>query len=80
MKEKAVRIEITVPAQLYRRLLRLAAAKGYSLQELVLSGINGILIDRGRLSSRRVRFPLIVSDGPRVDFTNEQIYEQVGFP
>lgn len=80
MKEKAVRIEITVPAQLYRRLLKLAAAKGYSLQELVVSGVEKILIDRGRLSSRRLRFPLIVSEGPKVDLTNEEIYEQVGFP
>ena len=80
MKEKAVRIEITVPAPLYRRLLRLAAAKCYSLQELVVSGLDRILINRRRISSRRARFPLIVSEGPRVDLTNEQIYEQVGFP
>ena len=80
MKEKAVRIEITVPAQLYRRLLKLAAAKGYSLQELVVRGVEKILIDRGRLSSRRLRCPLIVSAGPKVDLTNEQIYERVGFP
>ena len=79
MKEKAVRIEITVPVRLYRRLLKLAAAKGYSLQELVVSGVEKILIDRGRLSSR-LRFPLIVSEGPKVDLTNEEIYEQVGFP
>ncbi len=29
---------------------------------------------------QRVRFPLIVSKGPKVNVTNERIYEHVEFP
>lgn len=29
---------------------------------------------------KRVRFPLLRSRGPKVNVTNEQIYELVGFP
>lgn len=30
--------------------------------------------------SRRVQFPLFGSDGPKVDLTNEQIYDYIEFP
>jgi hypothetical protein len=30
--------------------------------------------------SRRVQFPLIGSDGPKVSLTNEQIYDLIEFP
>lgn len=80
MKERAVRVAIAVPTPLYRRLQRFAVARGVSIEELVLSGVNRILIEKERPSSRRVKFPLIISEGPNVDVTNEQIYGQVGFP
>jgi hypothetical protein len=80
MKERAVRVAIAVPTPLYRRLQRFAVARGVSIEELVLSGVNRILIEKEHPSSRRVKFPLIISEGPNVDVTNEQIYGQVGFP
>jgi hypothetical protein len=36
-------------------------------------------VEGKRPRSRRVKFPLIVSDGPKVDLTNEQIYEHLEF-
>lgn len=30
--------------------------------------------------SKRVQFPLMGSDGPKVSLTNEQIYELIEFP
>jgi hypothetical protein len=33
-----------------------------------------VLAQGHRPRAKRVQFPLIVSDGPKVDLTNEQIY------
>ena len=37
-------------------------------------------LDRGVADRRRVHFPLIHSKGPKVNLTNERIYELVAFP
>jgi hypothetical protein len=37
-------------------------------------------LDRGVAHHRRVHFPLIHSKGPKVNLTNERIYELVAFP
>jgi hypothetical protein len=80
MKEESVRTTVDIPAPLYRKLKEQAAARGYSIRELVLAGVKSILLQGQRPRSKRVRFPLIVSEGPKVDLTNEQIYEHVEFP
>jgi hypothetical protein len=80
MKEESVRTTVAIPAPLYQKLKEQAAARGYSIRELVLAGVKSILLQGQRPRPRRVRFPLIVSDGPKVDLTNEQIYEHVEFP
>jgi hypothetical protein len=80
MKEDAVRTTVDIPATLYRQLKQQAAAQGHSVRELVLAGVRGVLLQGRRPSPRRVRFPLIVSDGPKVDLINEEIYEHVEFP
>ena len=80
MKEQAVRTTVDIPASLYRKLKEQAAAQGRSIRELVLSGVRATLVEAKRPRSRRVKFPLIVSDGPKVDLTNEQIYEHLEFP
>jgi hypothetical protein len=80
MKEESVRTTVDIPAPLYQKLKEQAAARGYSIRELVLAGVKSILLQGQRPRPRRVRFPLIVSDGPKVDLTNEQIYEHVEFP
>jgi len=79
MKEKSVRTTIDIPDSLYRRLEEQAAATGHSVRRLVLAGIRGVLREK-RTRRKRVRFPLITSEGPKVDVTNERIYEHVEFP
>ena len=57
-----------------------AAAQGRSIRELILLGVRVTLIEGKRPRTKRVKFPLIVSDGPKVDLTNEKIYEHIEFP
>jgi hypothetical protein len=80
MKQEAVRTTVDIPASLYRKLKEQAAAQGRSVRELILAGVRTTLLEGKRPRAKRVRFPLIVSKGPKVDLTNEQIYEHVEFP
>jgi len=80
MKEESVRTTVDIPASVYRKLKEQAAARGRSVRELVLVGIKSVLLQRQRPRRQRVRFPLIRSEGPKVNLTNEQIYEHVEFP
>jgi hypothetical protein len=80
MKQESVRTTVDIPAALYRKLKQQAAAQGRSVRELILTGVRTTLLEGKRPRPRRVRFPLIVSKGPKVDLTNEQIYEYVEFP
>jgi hypothetical protein len=80
MKEDSVRTTVDIPASLYRKLKEQATARGSSVRELVLAGVQGVLLQKTRPRARRVKFPLIVSGGPKVNLTNERIYEYVEFP
>ena len=80
MKEQAIRTTVVIPVSLYRKLKAQAAAQGRSIRELILLGVRVTLVEGKRPQSRRVKFPLIVSDGPKVNLTNEQIYEHLEFP
>ena len=80
MKGQAVRTTVDIPASLYRKLKEQAAAQGRSVRELILVGVRVTLVEGKRPRPRRVKFPLIVSHGPKVDVTNEQIYEHLEFP
>jgi len=80
MKRDTIRTTVDVPAPLYRKLKEQAAAQGCSIRELILRGISNSLLESKRPRPKRVRFPLIVSRGPKVDLTNEKIYEHVEFP
>jgi len=80
MKQESVRTTVDIPAPLYRKLKEQSAASGRSVRELVLAGVKGVLLQGQRPRPKRVQFPLIVSQGPKVDVTNEQIYEYVEFP
>ena len=80
MKEQAIRTTVDIPASLYRKLKEQAAAQGRSIRELILLGVRVTLIEGKRPRTKRVKFPLIVSDGPKVDLTNEKIYEHIEFP
>ena len=80
MKRDSVRTTVDIPGPLYRKLKEQAASKGSSMQELVVAGIRVILLNGQRPQPRKVQFPLIKSKGPKVNLTNEQIYERVEFP
>jgi len=80
VKEKSIRITVQVPLPLYRQLEEQAAARGSSVRELVLTGVKNVAFQEQRPRSKRVRFPLIVSEGPKVKLTNDRIYEQIEFP
>ncbi len=80
MKQVSVRTTVDIPAPLYRKLKSQAAASGRSVRELLLAGVRTVLLQGQRSHPKMVRFPLIVSDGPKVDLTSEQIYEHVEFP
>ena len=80
MKQESVRTTVDIPAPLYRKLKEQAAAKGSSVRALVLAGVRIILLKSQRPRPKRVQFPLIVSEGRKVDVSNQQIYEHVEFP
>ncbi len=80
MKQESIRTTVDIPAPLYRKLKEQAAAKGRSIRELVLAGVKSVLLESQRPRPQRVQFPLIVSKGPKVDMSNEEIYEHIEFP
>ena len=80
MKQESIRTTVDIPAPLYRKLKEQAAGAGCSIRELVLLGVRRVVLQAQRPRPKRVQFPLIVSKGPPVDLTNEQIYEHVEFP
>ena len=80
MKQQSIRTTVDIPAPLYRKLKEQAAAKGHSIRELVLAGVRTVLLEGQRPRAKKVQFPLIVSEGAKVNVTNEQIYEHVEFP
>jgi hypothetical protein len=41
---------------------------------LVLAGIRRVLVQGQRPLPERVQFPLVVSDGPKINLNDEQIY------
>jgi hypothetical protein len=80
VKPESIRTTVDIPAPLYRKLKEQAAAQGRSIRELILAGVKSTLLAAKRPRRKRVRFPLIDSEGPKVRLTNEQIYERVEFP
>ena len=80
MKKKSVRITLDLPASLDRQLEKHAAATSKSVRELLLEAVKRVASGSIPPDSKRVRFPLIGSDGPKIDVTNEKIYELVEFP
>jgi hypothetical protein len=80
MKQDSIRITVDIPVPLYRQLKEQAAARGRSVRELVLAGVRRVLLQGQHPRPKRVRFPPIVSEGAKVDLTNERICEHVEFP
>ena len=80
MKRESVRTTVDIPTSMYRQLKEQAAAQGRTARALILAGIEKVLLRSQRPRVKRVQFPLIRSEGPKVNLTNERIYELVAFP
>jgi hypothetical protein len=80
MKSESVRTTVDIPAPLYRQLKEQAAASGRSVRELMLAGARSVILNAQRPAPRRVQFPLFGSKRPKVELTNEIIYEHIEFP
>jgi hypothetical protein len=80
MKKASVRTTVDIPAPLYRKLKEQAAAQDRSVRELVVAGIHAALLQSKPAKARRVKFPLLVSKGPKIELTNERMYELIEFP
>ena len=74
MKPDSIRTTVDIPGPLHRKLKAQAAASGRSVRELVLTAIRRVVVQGQRPHPKKVQFPLIVSDGPKVNLNNEQIY------
>ena len=79
MKPDSVRTTVDIPTPLYRKLKQRAAAEGTSIRRLVISGVENALREQ-KAPGRRAQLPVIVSKGPKVNLTNEQIYGGIEFP
>jgi plasmid stability protein len=76
MVRKTVPTKVEIPVSLYRKLKERAAAHGRSVEDLILADIGISILRRKRSRGKKAHFPLIFSKGPKVDLTNEQIYER----
>lgn len=80
MKPSTIRTTVDIPTSLYRKLKEQAAAQGQSVRQIILRGVQISVLDPKRPRPKKVQFPLIVSKGPKVELTTEDIYEHVEFP
>lgn len=80
MRKNAIRTTLDIPAPIYRKLKEQAAQQGRSVRDLLLSGAESVLLRPQRPKGRPARFPLIDSKGPKVELTNERLYELIEFP
>lgn len=80
MPKDAIRTTVDIPAPIYRKLKEQAAHQGCSVRELLLSGAERVLLNPQRPRRRRVQFPLLDSKGPKVNLTNQRLYELIEFP
>jgi hypothetical protein len=80
MPQKTVRTTVDIPAPIYRRLKQQAAQQGCSVRDLVMHGIERVLLNPERPRRKAVRFPLIDSEGPKVELTDDRLYELIEFP
>jgi hypothetical protein len=80
MRKNAIRTTLDIPEPIYRKLKEQAAQQGRSVRELLLNGAESVLLRPQRPKKRAARFPLIDSRGPKVELTNDRLYELIEFP
>ena len=77
VKLKSVRITLDIPTSLYQILKERAAVRGRSSRELILAGVQAVLLDSKPPQTKIARFSLI---GSKVNLSKKQIYKRVEFP
>ncbi len=80
MSKDAIRTTVDIPAPIYRKLKEQAAQQGCSVRDLLLTGAERVLLNPQRPRRRQVRFPLLDSKSPKVELTNQRLYELIEFP
>jgi hypothetical protein len=75
-----IRTTLDIPAPVYRKLKEQAAQRGCSVGDLLLTGVERVLLSPQRPRRTQVRFPLIDSKGPKVTLSNQRLYELIEFP
>jgi hypothetical protein len=80
MPSEMIRTTVDIPAPVYRKLKEQAAQQGCSVRDLLLNGIERVLVAPQRPKRKPIKFPLIKSKGPKVEITSERLYELIEFP
>ena len=84
MSSGSVRTSIDLPRDLHRRLHEVAARKGCSARQLILSSIERMIVEQIETvrPARRLSLdpPPIPPAGRHIDLSNEQIYELLELP
>jgi antitoxin FitA-like protein len=76
-----MRTTVDIPDPVYRRLKARAASEGRSAKALILRGVEQVLKEKPRTSSRRVTGPIVPSKRPgTLHLDNARIYEVISFP
>jgi hypothetical protein len=76
-----MRTTVDIPDAKYRLLKSRAATEGKSVKELVMRGVDVVLLEGQVPRTRRLQLPLIDSDEPgSLKMDNDMIYDLIGFP
>jgi hypothetical protein len=77
-----MRTTIDIPDETYRNLKMIAAEKNSTVRQIVLNGLDLIMLQRNSLPpAKRLKLPLIRSTRKDLlDIDNEKIYEIIDFP
>ncbi len=75
-----MRTTVDIPDETYRALKVLAAERSTTVRQIVLEGVELVRLQKQK-SPKRFVVPVIRSTRTdKIDLTNEQIYDIIGFP
>lgn len=75
-----MRTTVDIPDETYRELKILAAERGTTVRRIVLDGVD-LVRQQKQKPAKRFVVPVIRSTrSDKIDLTNEQIYDIIGFP
>ena len=75
-----MRTTVDIPDEVYRAIKVLAAERGTTVRQIVLDGVELVRLRKPKTPKRFV-VPVIRSTrDDKIDLTNEQIYDIIGFP